>query len=433
MTKIYNSLVNGLEILDLGKEVKVYLCGPTVYSYIHIGNARPLVFFDVVRRYLSLNHKVTYIQNFTDIDDKIINRAKDENKSMKEITEKYIEEYFLDADALNVKRADFHPKATDFVSDMIDSISSMLDRGDAYIKSDGIYFDISKSKGYGILSNREPSKDGKDDFAIWKFESNEEISWEASFGRGRPGWHTECVVMINRLVGEVDIHCGGQDLIFPHHENEIAQHNSSFSKPLAKYWMHNSFIQMAEEKMSKSKGNIFLVRDLLNRYRGEVIRFFILSTHYRKPISFSEEALNLSEAAFSRIEKFMVVNFLSNGSYDFKSEIESLNDFYKHMDNDFNVQGFFGLIFEIIKRVNKMDSFNEDNLKVLKNKMRSLFEVLGFTFKDTSDLEIDLLVKKRRKARNIGDFESSDKLRDKLRERGVEVLDGKKTVWFRVS
>jgi cysteinyl-tRNA synthetase len=432
--KIYNSLTNKRESLELKKDVSIYLCGPTVYDFIHIGNARPLLFFDVVRRYLELFHNVYFIQNFTDIDDKIINKAFKDKITIKEVSEKYIEEYFKDADRLNVKRATISPKATDYVERMISMIQDLLDKNFAYKKSDGIYFSINKLRSYGELSNRKIDNNIDNDFALWKFENASDISWEASFGKGRPGWHTECVCMIEAISNNVDIHCGGEDLKFPHHENEIAQYAAWKKEKLSRYWMHNSFIKMSKEKMSKSKGNIILVRDLLDKYSGNEIRFFMLSTHYRKPISFSEESIVSESKAFKKIEAFLNCNAVSEGDYEFSKDIEDIdNNFHYYLSNDFNVQGFFGFSFELIKKVNSINIFNDKSLQELKKRLLKCFEILGFKISVLFDEDIDKLVRKRLKLKIEKSFEEADRLRSLLKDKGVEVVDGTHTSWYSIS
>ena len=431
MIKAYNTLSNSLEELILDRDVKFYLCGPTVYSFIHLGNARPLVFYDSVVRYLSLNHNLTFIQNFTDIDDKIIKKAEDEGVSIQDISDRYIEEYYRDANALNILKPNIIPKATEYVQEMIKYIERLLEKDIAYITEDGIYFDVSKFKEYGKLSKREV-KGRESNFALWKFSNNSDYSWETSFGKGRPGWHIECSTMILNTVGSVDIHAGGQDLIFPHHENEIAQHECLNSTKLSKYWLHNSFIKFDDRKMSKSEGNLVRVRDLLKTYSGNEIRFFILSTHYRKPISFSEQLMKASAKGFSKLMNLLNTFYICEGDSDFKDEIQSLeNNFKESMNLDFNTQGAMGAIFDSIKLFNK-SNISHIGFHNFRESILALLSILGFDIEDRYDEEINNLVKKRLSFRKENNFVEADLVRDLLLKRGVEVNDGRRSSWKRV-
>ena len=316
--KIFNSLTKKKEDLitrEPGK-VSMYVCGPTTYNYIHLGNARPLVVFDTIRRYLKYRgYQVTYIQNFTDIDDKIINRAREEGETPQKIAEKYIRAYFEDADALHVLRADVHPKVTEHIDEIISMVQGIIDKGLAYEVNGNVYFDVRKFSGYGRLSGRELDDmkagarvdvdEGKHDpldFALWKAAKPGEPSWTSPWGNGRPGWHIECSAMSLKYLGPgFDIHGGGADLIFPHHENEIAQTEAYTGQPFVRYWLHNGFITVNEEKMSKSLGNFFLVRDILAKFSPDVVRFYLLSTHYRNPLDFDDEKLHVAEKSLERI------------------------------------------------------------------------------------------------------------------------------------
>ncbi|MBQ1352959.1 MAG: cysteine--tRNA ligase, partial [Firmicutes bacterium] len=308
--KVYNTLTRKKEeFVPMDKdEVKVYVCGPTVYNFFHIGNARPFVVFDTLRRYLEYSgNKVKFVQNFTDVDDKIINKAREDGVTAGEVSEKYIEEYYKDAAALNVKKATVHPKVTETMDEIIQFVSDLIDKGYAYERNGDVYYSTRKFKEYGKLSKQniedlesgarievDEAKDDPLDFALWKArKADDEIAWESPWGMGRPGWHIECSTMSRKYLGEtIDIHAGGQDLIFPHHENEIAQSEAHTGKQFANYWMHNGYITIDKEKMSKSKGNFFTVRDILKDYDGEVMRFFLLSGHYRNPINFSKELMD---------------------------------------------------------------------------------------------------------------------------------------------
>jgi len=316
--KIYNTLTRRKEefIPLKGGEVGMYVCGPTVYNYIHIGNARPFIIFEVVRRFLKFKgYKVKYIQNLTDIDDKMINKAKELKITVSELAEKFIQEYFIDADLLNIEKADIHPRATEHIKEIIELVKGLEEKGYAYEIDGDVFFDVSKFKGYGKLSgqNIEELKEGARvevderkkesiDFALWKRRKEGEPAWESPWGEGRPGWHIECSAMSMKYLGKsFDIHTGGSDLIFPHHENEIAQSEAYTNQPFVRYWMHNGYLCLNNQKMSKSLGNIMKVRDISQKYKGEIIRYFILSAHYRSPLNFSEEQLQQAESSLQRL------------------------------------------------------------------------------------------------------------------------------------
>ncbi|MDR2903054.1 MAG: cysteine--tRNA ligase, partial [Clostridiales bacterium] len=316
--KIYNTLTNQKEeLIPLEpNKVKMYVCGPTVYNYIHIGNARPFVVFDAARRFLEYKgYDVTFVQNFTDVDDKIIKRANEENSDMQTVSNRYIDEFFKDADGLNVERASHYPRVTEEMDNIIRMIEALIEKGAAYEVSGTVYFETEKFEGYGKLSGKniedleagariavEEQKKSPMDFVLWKPAKPGEPKWQSPWGEGRPGWHIECSVMAKKYLGDtIDIHAGGEDLIFPHHENEIAQSESANGTPFAKYWLHNGMINVDNKKMSKSKGNFFTVRDIIEKYHYDVIRFFILSGHYRMPLNFSDELLKSAESALTRI------------------------------------------------------------------------------------------------------------------------------------
>lgn len=316
---IYNTLTRRKEEFkprDTGK-VSIYVCGPTTYNYIHLGNARPLVFFDTVRRYFAYKgFQVQYIQNFTDIDDKIINRANEEGEDVLALAARFVNEYYKDADALNVKRADVHPKVSEHLDDIIEMIKTLVEKGFAYVIEGNVYYNVGKFAGYGKLSGRtledmqagarvevDHRKINPMDFALWKAAKPGEPAWDSPWGKGRPGWHIECSAMSLKYLGpEFDIHGGGYDLVFPHHENEIAQSEAATGKPFARYWMHNGFITVKEEKMSKSLGNFFLVREVLDKFPPELVRFYLLSTHYRSPLDFDHEKLEAGNRGLERIK-----------------------------------------------------------------------------------------------------------------------------------
>ena len=471
MIKIYNTLSGKLEEFKPLKEgeVSMYVCGPTVYNYIHIGNARPAIFFDTVRRYFEYKgYKVTYVQNFTDVDDKMIKRAQDENITLKDVATKYIAAYFEDTGKVNLKEEGMvRPKATENIGEMIKLIKTLIEKGYAYESQGDVYFDVEKYKEeYGALSkqNIDDLKSGARievteikksplDFALWKAVKPGEPSWNSPWGQGRPGWHIECSAMANRYLGPTfDIHGGGQDLIFPHHENEIAQSRCGFGGEFARYWMHNGYINIKGEKMSKSKGNFFLLRDVLESYDGKVIRFFVLSSHYRKPIDFSENELNQSKAAVERIENALVrakevenEKAIGNNSVeDLKKSLEtSKKKFEEAMDDDFNTAQGIGVIFELVKELNRaIDSGNfnaegKNNIKETADFITYLMEeVLGVKLKIevpvgnlTSEL-VEFLLELRAEARANKDWAASDRIRDRLSELGIKIKDGKdKATW----
>ncbi len=378
--KVYNTLTRTKEEfvpLEEGK-VKMYVCGPTVYNYIHIGNARPFIIFDTLRRYLEYRgYDVTYVQNFTDVDDKIINRSHEEGISPEEVAAKYIKEYFVDCDGLGIKRATVHPQVTDNIQQIIEFIKELEDKGYAYAVNGDVYFDTNKFEGYGKLSGQKQEdleagarievndqKRHPMDFVLWKAKKEGEPGWDSPWGEGRPGWHIECSVMSKRYLGEtIDIHAGGQDLTFPHHENEIAQSEARSGKTFSKYWMHNGYININDEKMSKSKGNFFTVRDISKLYDLEIVRFFMLSAHYRNPVNFSDEMLNQAKAGLERLyntkEKleFTLSNLVESPLTEKEVElVKELDDFRQKfidaMDDDVNTADAVSVIFELAKLIN---------------------------------------------------------------------------------
>ncbi|MGL4910110.1 MAG: cysteine--tRNA ligase [Cetobacterium sp.] len=472
MIKIYNTLKGELETFKPLKEgeVSMYVCGPTVYNYIHIGNARPAIFFDTVRRYFEFRgYKVKYVQNFTDVDDKMIKKANEEGVTLQDIAKKYIDAYFEDTSKVNLKEEGMiRPKATEHIGDMIKIIKTLVQKGHAYESSGDVYFDInSYKKEYGELSGQsvddlksgariDVSEIKKDplDFALWKAAKEGEPFWNSPWGKGRPGWHIECSAMSNKFLGPTfDIHGGGQDLIFPHHENEIAQSKCGTGGEFAKYWIHNGYINIKGEKMSKSLGNFFLLRDVLEQFEGRVVRFFILSSHYRKPIDFSDNELIQSKAGLERIENAIsrakekltskpVQNGDNLGEL-FKSLESSKEKFLKCMDEDFNTAGGLGAIFELVKELNKSLEENEISesgfevinsvIDYIKNVMEDVFGVLLKVEVQVGNMTtelIELLLELRREARDNKDWSFSDKVRDRLLEMGIKIKDGKeKTTW----
>ena len=446
----------------------MYVCGPTVYNYIHIGNARPAIFFDTVRRYFEFRgYKVTYVSNFTDVDDKIIKRANEEGISCEEVAAKYIKAYFEDTAKVNLKEEGMiRPKATEHIGGMIKLIKSLIEKGHAYESQGDVYFDVESYKDeYLGLShqNLEDLRSGARieiseikksplDFALWKKAKEGEPSWNSPWGQGRPGWHIECSAMSHKYLGDTfDIHGGGQDLIFPHHENEIAQSKCGCGGDYARYWMHNGYINVNGEKMSKSLGNFFLLRDVLEHYDGRVVRLFVLSSHYRKPIDFSDAELTQAKTSLERIEnalmrgKEAVVDVKADGSscMELKEQLAVAKEkFIAAMDEDFNTSMGLGAIFELVKELNKaVDTpINAEGAEVVKETVEYIInvmeEALGVKLKletvvgnMTSEL-IEFILELRREARNEKNWAMSDKIRDRLAEMGIKIKDGKdKTTW----
>ena len=472
MIKIYNTLKGELEIFKPLKEgeVSMYVCGPTVYNYIHIGNARPAIFFDTVRRYFEFRgYKVKYVQNFTDVDDKMIRKANEEGVTLQDIAKKYIDAYFEDTAKVNLKEEGMiRPKATEHIGEMIKIIKTLIEKGYAYESQGDVYFDVNSYKQeYGELSGQsiddlksgariDVSEIKKDplDFALWKKAKEGEPFWNSPWGKGRPGWHIECSAMSNKYLGPTfDIHGGGQDLIFPHHENEIAQSKCGTGGEFARYWIHNGYINVKGEKMSKSLGNFFLLREVLEQFEGRVVRFFILSSHYRKPIDFSDNELVQSKAGLERIEnavsrgkEILTSKPIENGSdlTELKETLEISKDkFIRCMDEDFNTAGGIGAIFELVKELNKAGEIDkiskvgfevlEDTIEYIRVVMEEVFGVLLKVEVQVGDMTtelIEFLLELRREARDNKDWAFSDKVRDILLEMGIKIKDGKeKTTW----
>ncbi len=455
--KIYNTLTRKKEeFVPIDKdEVKIYVCGPTVYNYFHIGNARPFVVFDTLRKYLEyLGYNVKFVQNFTDVDDKIINKAREEGVPAGEVSEKYIEEYYKDAASLNVKKATVHPKVTENMDQIIAFVKDLIDLGYAYEVDGDVYYSTRAFKEYGKLSGQniedleagariEVGEKKKDplDFALWKARKTEdEIAWESPWGMGRPGWHIECSTMSKRYLGDtIDIHAGGQDLAFPHHENEIAQSEAHSGKKFANYWMHNGYITIDNEKMSKSKGNFFTVRDILKSYDGEVIRFFLLSGHYRNPINFSDSLMEQAQNALSRMRNAKSnLNHLIHTCQGKMTEKERTalegfdkyrQEFIRAMDDDLNTADAISAIFELITAINtavkdgSSKEFAEKSMEIL----MELADVLGLLQQDKEEAPIDdeikALVEERQEARKNKNFARADEIRDLLKERGITLKD----------
>lgn len=447
--KIYNTMTRKKEEfvpVEPGK-VKIYACGPTVYNFFHIGNARPFIIFDTLRRYLEYTGMdVTFVQNFTDVDDKMIARANEENITLKSLGERFIKEYFTDAKGLGIREADIHPKATEHIGDIIKLVKTLIEKGHAYEVNGDVYYDVSSFRGYGKLSGQSLEdlqagaridvtdvKRNPEDFALWKAAKPDEDSWNSPWGQGRPGWHIECSAMSMKYLGEtIDIHGGGQDLIFPHHENEIAQSEGATGKPFANYWMHNGYINVDNQKMSKSLGNFFTVRDISEKYDLTVVRLFMLSAHYRNPVNFSEELVAQAASAMARIKncrdnlKFIIDNGTGE-AVEVSKDICALEQNFKDaMDDDLNTAGAIGAIFEYIKDIN-LAFENGGDKKGAGEALATLdtiLDVLGIVpSEDEIPSEIKELAEKRQAARAAKDFSTADALRDQIAELGYELKD----------
>lgn len=459
--KLYNTLTRQKEdFIPLEeKKVKMYVCGPTVYDFIHIGNARPYVVFDTIRRYFEYRgYNVTYVQNFTDVDDKIISKANSEGVDANVIANRYIEEALRDAKALNVKNPTYAPRVTEEIKEIIEMIQTLIKQKNAYEIDGTVFFDTSSFKEYGKLSGKkldeleigsriklDESKKNDTDFVLWKPKKEGEISWKSPWGEGRPGWHIECSVMAKKYLGEeIDIHAGGEDLVFPHHENEIAQSECCNHKPFAKYWLHNGFINIDNEKMSKSKGNFFTVRDIAKEVPYDVIRFFILCGHYRAPINFSREAMEASKKSLDRIKNCVKnLNHLINNSIienmlddekslDVFKNIDNYKSSFKdEMDNDFNTSNAITCIFEIVRLINSVanDKCSKEFLQKLLNEILSLCNVLGILYEtgeekqNIDEKEIEELIAKRQEAKKNKNYKLADEIRDSLKEKGIILRD----------
>lgn len=454
--KIYNTLTRKKEEFVPIEEgtAKIYVCGPTVYNYFHIGNARPFVVFDTLRKYLQYRgYKVKFVQNFTDVDDKIINRAREEHLTAGEVSEKYIEEYYKDAAALNVTKADVHPKVSEHIPEIIKFVQTLIDKGYAYEVNGDVYFSTRKFKEYGKLSKQNIEdlesgariavgeiKEDPLDFALWKAQKEEdEIAWDCPWGKGRPGWHIECSAMSKKHLGDtIDIHAGGQDLQFPHHENEIAQSECCNGVPFANYWMHNGYITIDNEKMSKSKGNFFTVRDILKEYDGEVMRFFLLSGHYRNPINFSDSLMEQAKAGLGRMRnaKENLKHLIANGEGEMTdAEKEALagyekyrQEFIEAMDDDLNTADAISAIFELITAINTAvkDGASKEFAQKSLDTLMELATVVGLLQQDADeavDDDIQALVDERQEARKAKNFARADEIRDMLKARGITLKD----------
>lgn len=453
--KIFNTMTRRKEeFVPLDKdEVKIYACGPTVYNYIHIGNARPLCVFDVLRRYLEYRgYNVRFVQNFTDVDDKIIKRANEEGLSFEEVSKKYIKEFWTDAHGLNFKEATVHPKATENIDEIINIIKTLEEKGYAYAVDGDVYYRTLKFKDYGKLSHQPiedlqsgariaigEKKENPLDFALWKAAKEGEPYWDSPWGKGRPGWHIECSAMNKRYLGDsIDIHCGGKDLVFPHHENEIAQSEAANDAPFAKYWMHNGYINVDNVKMSKSLGNFKTVREIANVYGYEVIRYFLISSHYRSPINYSIDIIEQCQSALDRLYTcresldFAIKNAKSDINDDeeiLKLIASAKDEFIKAMDDDLNTADGIAAVFNLVSTINTEIINKEVSLNVCK-KAAEMFDeltgVLGLLYNRKSndiDDDIEKLIEQRQTARANKDWATADKIRDELKAKGIILKD----------
>ena len=467
--KIYNTLSKRKEEfvpLEEGR-VKMYVCGPTVYNLIHIGNVRPMIVFDTVRRYMEhKGYEVNFVSNFTDVDDKIIKKAIEEGVEASVISERYIKECKKDMQGLNIRPATTHPKATEEICGMLDMIGTLIEKGHAYAAADGtVYFRTRSFKGYGKLSHKnlddlqggnrsllvtgEDQKEDALDFVLWKPKKDGEPYWESPWCNGRPGWHIECSVMSKKYLGdEIDIHAGGEDLIFPHHENEIAQSEAANGKPFAKYWMHNAFLNIDNRKMSKSAGNFFTVRDISEKYDLQVLRFFMLSAHYRSPLNFSAELMEAAQNGYDRIVTCVSnLNYLlENASAKAMTEEEKklmeeaggfTAKFDEAMDDDFNTADAIAAVFELVKFVNtNADAQNsQEFLLGLKEEILLLSDICGLIVEKKKEMleeDIEALIKERQEARKAKDFKRADEIRNELLNKGIVLEDTREGVkWKR--
>ncbi len=467
--KVYNTLTRKKETfvpLEEGK-VKMYVCGPTVYNLIHIGNARPMIVFDTVRRYLEYKgYEVNYVSNFTDVDDKIIAKAKEEGVPSEVISTRYIKECKKDMQAMNIKPATTHPLATQEIDGMVDMIRDLIANGYAYAASDGtVYFRVSAFPDYGKLSHKnlddlqsgfrtlqvsgEEQKESPLDFVLWKPKKEGEPSWPSPWCDGRPGWHIECSVMARKYLGEeIDIHAGGEDLIFPHHENEIAQSECCNGKPFARYWLHNAFLNIDNKKMSKSLGNFFTVREVSEEYDLQVLRFFMLSAHYRSPLNFSRELMAAAKNGLDRI--VTCAGLLSDRRKSARGEcspeeqslLASLQEyqdrFDEEMDDDFNTADAISVIFELVKFANTHvdEESSAAFVQAVYERLSVMCEIMGLLLKPQEEIldeQIEALIQERQEARNVKNFARADEIRDQLLSQGIQLKDTREGVkWTRV-
>ena len=463
--KLFNTMTMQKEEfvpIEAGK-VRMYACGPTVYNFIHVGNARPIIMFDVLRRYLEYRgFEVTFVQNFTDVDDKIIRRANEEGISASDVAEKYIAEYWTDVKALGVRAATVHPRATENMQQIIDMVSSLIEKGYAYETNGDVYYRTGKFADYGKLSHQpledlqagaridvSDAKENPMDFALWKAAKPGEPAWDSPWGKGRPGWHIECSAMSVRYLGKtIDIHCGGQDLIFPHHENEIAQSEAANGCKFVNYWVHNGFIAVDNKKMSKSLGNFFTVREAAEAYGYDAIRMFMLMSHYRSPLNYSGEILNQAKAALERLStaRANLDFFMANGrdgemTDDEKKFADGLSEyrtrFDEVMDDDLNTADAVAVVFDLVREINSAVSPASDPTKALAKTCAAIFDeladVLGLPVnkaEESGDAEIEALIAERQAARKAKNYAEADRIRDEIKAKGYVIEDTPQGVKF---
>lgn len=466
--KIYNTLTQKKEEfvpLEEGK-VRMYVCGPTVYNLIHIGNARPIIVFDTVRRYFEYRgYEVNFVSNFTDVDDKIIKKANDEGVSASEVSERYIKELKADMEALNITEATHHPKATEEIDGMIEMIATLIKKGHAYAKNGTVYFKTRSFTEYGKLSKKKiddleagariavnDEKEDPMDFVLWKPKKEGEPSWPSPWSDGRPGWHIECSVMSKKYLGEqIDIHAGGEDLIFPHHENEIAQSEAASGKEFARYWMHNAFLNIDNKKMSKSEGNFFTLREILDQYDPQVVRFFMLNSHYRSPLNFSRDLMEAAKNSLTRIltaagqlkhlldSEALKRDYITSDEKYLITEAEALNTkFMDAMEDDFNTADAIAAIFELVKLANTNCSSDSSTefVKTIQERLINLSTILGIETEKEEELldaDIEKLIEERQTARKNKDFARADEIRILLLEKGIVLEDTREGVRWKRS
>jgi len=454
--RVYNTLTKQKEefIPIIPGEVKMYVCGPTVYNFFHIGNGRTFIIFDTIRRYLEYRgYEVTFIQNFTDIDDKMINKANDEGITVKELGDKYIKEYYQDADALQIERATVNPRATEYIQDIIKFVEELIETGFAYEVDGDVYYSTKKFSNYGKLAGQnledlqagarisidERKKDSMD-FAVWKSQKPGEPAWESPWGPGRPGWHIECSCMAKKLLGDtIDIHAGGMDLKFPHHENEIAQSEAVTGKPFAHYWIHSAFVNVDNKKMSKSLNNFFTAREILEEYDADAVRFLMLSGHYRIQINFTKELLDSATASMERLYNCInnLVNLkeevnkktINNEEQDYLKSLDKYRErFVEKMDDDFNTADAISVLFDLTKDINNNININSsvelcEKAEALIRELGNPLGILQNRMKKDLETEIQELIDKRQQARKDKDFALADKIRDDLKNRNIVLED----------
>lgn len=452
--RLYNTLTRKKELFEPlePNKVKMYVCGPTVYNYIHIGNARAAIVFDTIRRYLEFRgYEVKYVSNFTDVDDKLIKAARELGEDVPTIAERFIQAYFEDITALGCKKADVHPRVTENIDTIIEFIQTLIDRGYAYEADGDVYYRTRKFKEYGKLSHQSidelkagarievgEKKEDPLDFALWKAAKEGEICWDSPWGKGRPGWHIECSAMARKYLGDtIDIHAGGQDLTFPHHENEIAQSEALTGKPFAKYWLHNGYLNINNEKMSKSLGNFVLVHDIIQQIDPQVLRFFMLSVHYRHPINYSEELLESAKKGLERLKtsyfnlkhRLQSSTNLTDDDDQWLARIQEQHEaFIREMDDDFNTANGIAVLFELSKQANLYlleKNTSERVIHAFLREFEQLLDVLGITLQEEEllDEEIEALIQKRNEARKNRNFALADQIRDELKAKNIILED----------